>query len=115
MDSLDEIDALFAADFGERNEETLERYVRQRLADGISGETLFGIAQVLKLQEARDSIFLGSDSFVAAREERQAPKREWVTKKKQEGWKGKDFTGLCPKDERDILSPPDILDQVPKW
>ena len=95
---FDEIDALFAADFGDERPETLEQYVRRRLEEGVSGETLFGLAQVLKLQEERHSIFLGSDSFGGPEDGKL--KREWVTKKKQEKWKGKDFTEICPMDEK---------------
>ena len=114
MEFNEEIDALFAADFGERRAETLEQYVCRRLTEGISGETLFGLAQILKLQEARDSIFLGSDSFGTPSEGRQVPKREWVTKKKGEDWKGKDFTELCPTGDQDALIPPDTIVRFPR-
>ena len=47
----EDIDAMFETDFGGMQLESMEQYVRNKLSHGISGETLFGIAQVLKLQE----------------------------------------------------------------
>ena len=96
----DDVDALFEEDLQQERSNPLEHYVRRRLEEGIDGATLFGIAQVLKLQEQKDSIFLGTDSF------ENTVKREWVTKRKNENWTGKDFTGFCEQDGKGALRTP---------